>query len=255
MNSKRTTSSKLSFGKGNAKLGKHITTFALPSGYTCPGASQCLTWSDKQTGKIRDGENQLFRCFSASQEAAFPSARKSRWKNFELLKKALKEGGAIAASELILNSLPSKSSVVRIHVAGDFFSEEYLNAWILVAQQRPHTQMYAYTKSLHFLQGKALPDNLLLTASEGGKWDSLINNLDLHSSRVVFHPDEAGALAIDHDDSHAYKKDRPKKFALLLHGTQPKGSKSSKALARLRREKIQYSYSNQSKYGTPKKSS
>jgi len=234
---------KLTFGKGNAKLDKRIATFALPSGYTCPGAASCLTHANRQTGKIRDGKNQTFRCFSASQEAAFPNVRKSRWKNFELLKASIQEGGAEKAARLIEQSLPANIRILRIHVAGDFFSEEYFRAWTLVASRHPHITMYAYTKSLNFLQDKKLPSNLIVTASEGGRWDHLIAKLDLHSSKVIFHPQEAKTLVIDHDDSNAYKPNRPKQFALLLHGTQPKGSISSQALQKLRKEKISFSYS------------
>ena len=51
---------------------------------------------------------------------------------------------------------------------------------------------------------------------------------------VVFSEEEAEqkGLEIDHDDAHALGK---KSFALLLHGTQPKGSEASKALQVLRK--------------------
>jgi hypothetical protein len=51
---------------------------------------------------------------------------------------------------------------------------------------------------------------------------------------VVFSEREAQELGldIDHDDSHAMKKGSS--FALLLHGTQPKKSRASKALQSLR---------------------
>ena len=37
----------------NAKL-IGIFHFSLPSGYSCPGASNCKTFADRMTGKIRD---------------------------------------------------------------------------------------------------------------------------------------------------------------------------------------------------------
>lgn len=37
---------KLTFGKGNAKLDKAIITFSLPAGYTCPG-------EDEHNGEFR----------------------------------------------------------------------------------------------------------------------------------------------------------------------------------------------------------
>ena len=41
-------------------------------------------------------------------------------------------------------------------------------------------------------------------------------------------------LEIDHDDTHAYKGDVS--FALLIHGSQPKGSEASNALQELKKE-------------------
>ena len=51
---------KFNFG-GNAKLSKEIVTFSLPSGYSCPGAKDCLAKADRETGKIIDGKHQKFR--------------------------------------------------------------------------------------------------------------------------------------------------------------------------------------------------
>ena len=53
-----------------------IYSFSLPSGYTCPFAVDCLSKADRVTGKITDGRDTLFRCFSASDEARSPNARK-----------------------------------------------------------------------------------------------------------------------------------------------------------------------------------
>ena len=223
----------LSFGKGNAKLGEEIATFSIPAGWTCPGASQCLARANRETGTIADGSNQAFRCFAASAEAAFPSVRKSRWDNFEKLK-GLSTEQMVA---LIVGSLP-KTKTVRIHVSGDFFSEGYFLAWLEVARQRPGVKFYAYTKSIHLWRKHEaqIPENLVLTASEGGKFDSQIG--ELKRAQVVYSPEQAAALGleIDHDDSHAHSGSES--FALLLHGTQQKGSTAAKALSALKAQGI-----------------
>ena len=81
-----------------------------------------------------------------------------------------------------------------------------------------------------------VPSNLKLVASYGGRWDSLIEPNNLRSAKVVLTLAEAEmlSLAIDHDDSHAYAG--TESFALLLHGTQAKGSVAAKALSALRAE-------------------
>ena len=231
----------LKFGNPNAKLkalakklGKKLVTFSLPSGWTCPAAKDCLSKADRQTGKITDGPHTEFRCFQASAEAVYPSLREMVWHNFDAINATLKNG-VDALADLICESLPKKFDVVRVHVGGDYFSKKYLEAWIEVAKRNPEKLFYSYSKSLHFFKQYALPENLVLTASRGGKYDELI---DLHGWKeavVVYSEEEAAAkgLEIDHDDSHAAFG--AKSFALLLHGTQPKGSEASKALQVLRK--------------------
>ena len=81
-----------------------------------------------------------------------------------------------------------------------------------------------------------------MIASYGGKHDHLIKKYNLISASVVYHPSDAEKLnlEIDHDDSIAVENNR--NFSLLLHGTQPKNSIPTKALSRMRREKIKFSY-------------
>ena len=48
---------------------------------------------------------------------------------------------------LILDSLSPFAGYVRLHVSGDFFSQDYFDAWVEVARHRPRTLFYAYTKA------------------------------------------------------------------------------------------------------------
>jgi hypothetical protein len=222
----------LSFQKGNAKLGKKIFTFSIVSGYTCPFAKDCLAKVDRLTGKLTDGPDTQFRCFSASQEALFPAVRKSRWDNFEKILNAIKNNTLV---ELILNSIPKKATVIRVHVAGDFFNQVYFNAWMEVAKRLPSVTFYAYTKSIGYWVNQLgnIPSNFKLNASYGGKQDSLIEQYNLKYAKVVFSVEQAVNLKIDHDDTSAYMRDES--FCLLIHNTQPKGSEASKALSKLRK--------------------
>lgn len=237
----------LTFGKGNAKLGKNVFTFSLPSGFTCPGALDCLSKANKETGKIVDGPKTVFRCFSASQEALYKNVRKSRWDNFDKLKAAMgtwekDTNKMFAMADLIRASIPKKANIIRIHVAGDFFNQNYFNAWAYTAACRQDVLFYFYTKSLPFWinrldvigngrtsKGFELK-NFVPTASYGGRNDELIKQYNLRTAQVVYSDAEAKKLklVIDHDDTHAMK--HGKDFALIIHGTQPKGSDASKAL-------------------------
>lgn len=238
----------LDFGFGNRKLPSDIATFSIPSGFSCPGALECLCKANRETGKLEDGENSRLRCFSATQECVYPGVRKSRWKNFDLLRAAKTRKEMI---ELLVASMRHLVSPfvtrVRVHVGGDFYSYDYFMAWMEAARIRKDLKFYAYTKSIPFWvrmldEGKPLPRNFKLVASYGGRHDNLIEERGLQSVRVVFHPDEAEALGleVDHNDSLAYsgKKD----FALVLHAQQPKGSEASEAMKLMRRDNIPHGY-------------
>lgn len=228
---------KLRFQTGNAKLEKKILTFSLPAGHSCPFAYECQASADRHTGKITDGRFQKFRCFSASAEALYASTRVSRWKNFDLLRaQKTKEG----MRNLIMESLPKKAQIVRVHVSGDFFNQDYFDAWMEVAINLKHIKFYAYTKSVNYWLARknSIPGNFELTASMGGAGDKVVTLNNLKNARVVFTEEEATnlQLEIDHDDSHAYSKGGS--FALLLHGTQKKSSEASKALSNLKKKGI-----------------
>lgn len=233
----------LKFADGNTKLKNNphrVWVFDLPAGHSCPGAAACQAFADRETGRILDGAKQQFRCYAASQEAAFSNVRQKRWEHFSALRKLNRAGMA----ELILRDMPEKALHVRVHSSGDFFSQAYFDAWMDVARARPAVLFYAYTKSLKFVRDTkdGVPENFKLVASLGGKFDYLIDKLGLPRVFVVAHPEVAEdlGLEIDHDDTHAMRADGD--FALLIHGAQASGSEMSLAQKRLRDEGIKYGY-------------
>lgn len=224
--------------------GRKVYSLDLLSGVNCPGAKDCHSWAklDTQTGKykIQDGKFTQFRCFSASQEVQYPALRALRTANMVAIKDCGNSAAKIAT--LIRTELPSDLGVLRFHVGGDFFSVAYMAAAVGVAAARPDCLFYFYTKSLHHLEvvvkdvpsanlseGVILP-NLRVTGSRGGRFDHLLGVLGLRQAVVVY--DENTPLPIDHDDSHAASPGGD--FALLIHGTQPKGSDAAKALSTLK---------------------
>ena len=237
---------KLKFGiNGNAKLGKDIATFSLLSGWSCPGAKQCYTKvNEDNNGKLKiiDGNEQVFRCFSASQEVVYKNVYNNRKHNYNLLLNIVKE--KIPKTDkinkiynLFIDSKPdiNKWSILRLHVGGDIFCQEYFDALIKLANHYKDKIFYAYTKSIHFWIKRLnnIPENFKLTASYGGKYDYLIEQYNLKSVKVVMSEEEAAIynLELDHDDSHAYSGNES--FALLIHGSQKKGSAASKAKSEL----------------------
>ena len=205
---------------------------------------ECKTTADRAWGTITDGEHQIYRCYAASDEAQSPQVRAARHWNFELLRRETE----YEMVKRINASLPKKAELIRIHVSGDFFNQKYFNAWVSIAKLNPDILFYAYTKSLkYWLEYKEepyseIPSNLKLTASWDHSNSKQIQQHRLKFAKVVFNEEEARILnlEIDHDDSHAYKGD--KSFALLLHGTQPKGTMAAKAKNKLVTSGVKHSY-------------
>ena len=267
----------MSFSKANNKLQEMIDhpdlqeflanrrkvySFDLLSGHSCPFAEKCLSKIMLTDGerivspfkklvdtlvqwkrKVVDGKKTEFRCFSASQEATYTNVYNSRKKNFDNLR-----GKSVEAMvDIIQEQMPKNLGICRIHVAGDFFSPAYFEAWIRTAIMNPDRLFYAYTKSLPYWVDnlEIIPDNLILTASYGGRRDDMIVEYNLRSAKVVFSYEEADMLdlEVDHDDTHAANPFwATSDFALIIHGIQPKGSEAADAIKQLKKDGKRFSY-------------
>lgn len=227
---------KFSSMKDNAKLShiKNGYVFSLPAGHSCPAAKECLAKVIKVNNKYKivDGKDQKFRCYAASQEVVYPPVREKRNYNFNLLKKHKSIDEMV---DLIIKSIPKNAEVIRVHDSGDMFNENYFRAWMKVAELNPNIIFYAYTKSLHYLnKGIYIPDNFKLNASFGGRYDYLIDELNLKHVKIFFSKEEAEkeSYKLDKTDDMAYKQN--KSFGLLLHGVQAKNTKASQAWQKIK---------------------
>jgi len=230
--------------------------FSLPSGYMCGKvAKECLTYAHPKTGKITRGKDAEFYCFSAISESYSGHARRARWHNWELLEKLWSYAGTdyIDIANFIIESLPKrynmdicKPDLIRVHVGGEYpgtkFGREYMRAWFYVARVTG-IHVYSYTKNVEtYLDVRdEQPANFNMTMSRGGLYDHLIDRYRLKHANVIFHPNMANGMPIDHNDINAVFGDHS--FNLLLHGTQPAGSDAGKAIKRMARENINFSYS------------
>ena len=231
------------FSKGNSKLSKDTLIFDLPAGKSCPGAKDCLAFIIHESGKrhLVDGPESCFRCFAASNEVRFPAVSANRESNFLLAKKCLRTGMLVYQLDRAIHEQKTKKTKkIRIHSSGDFFSLSYLLGWLEVARINPDLDFYCYSKSLHFfvkLGPGEIPPNFYVTASMGGRFDHLIESGFFPRYAVVVNSEAEAEtkgflllgrpLEIDHDDSHCFG---PSPFALLVHGSQPKGSEAGKAI-------------------------
>lgn len=93
---------------------------------------------------------------------------------------------------------------IRIHDAGDFYSEDYLKLWLQIAEQTPQVTFYCYTKEVSLFKRVVEPNcptNFRYLFSMGGKEDYLINkDTDRHAE--VF-PDDAAILDAGYSNQDA----------------------------------------------------
>lgn len=202
---------------------KQVACFDLPAGYSCPAANMCLSYANRITGKITDGKNSIFRCYAASNEAVFPSARALRWHNYTTL---LSSPDNMVS--MIRDSLPDYITVLRIHSSGDFFSSEYFNAWVQVAKINSHVNFFGYTKILEYVDADK-PDNFRLVYSFGGKYDAELSGQPtayVQGSSPIIQGLPLSCVDNPADDYNFVMNQVS--FVLPLHGTQPKKNKTQK---------------------------
>ena len=233
----------LNISKGNTKL--VWPYLSLPAGYTCPMATVCKSYAAKPGTKFSDGTSikggpeREFMCYAARQQGQYsPTAGKNAFSNLTFLQQAGKNGGVEGMAKLIIDSIKyhgfDKVKVFRIHEGGDFFSSDYMKAWVMVANHYSNIIFYTHTTSLNFwISNKgSIPRNMKLIASIDKNNEHLVMTNNLRYAKVVYSVEEAKELGlkIDYDDTIAAFEDES--FALLIHGQQPAGSDASKAVQR-----------------------
>lgn len=237
---------KFSPGSDNDKLrklmrrtGRTAWSFSTLAGHTCPFARICLVKAVRTPQGMRKqrGPETEVDCFSASQEALYPTLYAQRAHNSRLI--AIASKSVEEAVACIIDNLPMAAGILRLNVGGDFQTLAYFDAWAEAARRVPRILFYGYTKSLPFLVKRwaSLPGNFVFTASRGGTHDHLIDEHDLREAVIVGTEYEARKLGlpVDHDDSHAAMpkgQGRKHSFALLVHGSQTAGSRYAKITTR-----------------------
>ena len=121
----------------NGKQASMANTFGLPAGkaYSCPGATSVCESV----------------CYAGKLEKVFPSVKKNLLHNWALLKDEDLQGMYTLLSEMIAEFKAEcvkreAPMLFRIHWDGDFFSDEYAQAWRLVIEEQPDVQFWVYTR-------------------------------------------------------------------------------------------------------------
>lgn len=141
------------------KLGIKVLNFGI-SAYktskgkiTCPFAKDCIK-------------------FCYAQKGAYI------WSNvapvFEKRYNITKQDNFTELIQLELNK--KKPNFVRVHDSGDFYSRQYLQKWLKIANNNKNINFYAYTNSIQFIKElEKIPNNFDFIFSDSGKQVNLID--------------------------------------------------------------------------------
>jgi hypothetical protein len=143
------------FSPGNSKLGK-IWNISHTPVKGCPADVPCANSKG---------------CYAHKSYALYAGVRKAWDGNYGRLMRDADESAPFrylvgAVSELCH---AKKAKYFRIHVAGDFLSQEHLAAWHTIATVNPGTKFRVFTKN-YTLYYKDLPDNLKIGFSMWPGW-------------------------------------------------------------------------------------
>lgn len=113
----------------------------------------------------------LENCYACKGNHCNASPQRAHYRNYFIMKRFLEEGSPsdIQAlidhlSAMIRISVAGLMGFFRIHEAGDFFSQSYLDLWIRVACSLPEISFATYTRSFQ-LDFACLPPNLRVWSS------------------------------------------------------------------------------------------
>jgi hypothetical protein len=132
----------LSIGN-NSKLDKKTAIFNLPAVTTCPGSTSfCRKY-----------------CYALKAERLYKGAREMRKRNYDA------SLGPNFVRDMIIELTKFKGNHVRIHEGGEFYSQEYFNAWCNIVTQFPKITFLVYTKMYDKLDFSSKPVNMVIYAS------------------------------------------------------------------------------------------
>jgi len=113
---------------GNSKLGPKVLTWSLPPITTCRPSTWCIKNCYAQKGTFR---------FKNVKEALDRNLIASKQEDFE---------------EKVIGQINrAQTRFVRIHVSGDFYSEEYIDKWINIVQACKQSIFLFYTRRSDFI--------------------------------------------------------------------------------------------------------
>lgn len=154
---------------GNHKLGGKIASWSLPV-------------SKKICGRVCEG------CYAEKAQRIYPAVLPSRDRKFDMSAKDSFVGLMSKAIETL------SPDYIRIHDAGEFYSQKYVDKWVEIAKKSTDFTFYAYTKRLtdfNFAGLKSLPNVVIIDSLHAGKIN--YGTVDKLSPGMFLCPDHKGS--------------------------------------------------------------
>ncbi|GAA1884220.1 GP88 family protein [Asanoa iriomotensis] len=115
-------------------------------------------------------------CYARNGTYLWPAVRRRHHANLAFVLDDL--AGWEVAMTAELGARRHRGAWIRIHDSGDFFSDDYLLAWLRICRTRPGQTFYAYTKEVSRFRRLVEPEppaNFLWVYSYGGTEDRLLD--------------------------------------------------------------------------------
>lgn len=136
---------KLSLSAPAKIAGSRKWAFSLPAGpdFTCPGATEACR-----------------NCYAQKGRHVFPNVQKSLIGNYKIFEAYKANADVDGLSNILLQHITDKIPIFRIHESGDFSDSFSIQVWKKVAEARPETKFWFYTRSfsLDFSELLSLPN-------------------------------------------------------------------------------------------------
>ena len=107
-------------------------------------------------------------CYAAREQVRFPVILEARTKRLNASLDPTFSTTIITE----LSSLKTKPKYFRVHASGEFYSQDYISQWEVIAKEFPQITFYAYTKRMndfHFSTLSALPNFVLINSLQFNK--------------------------------------------------------------------------------------
>lgn len=163
----------LNLSYGNTKTGKGILIWNLLAIVTCIGS----------TAECRN------KCYARKAERLYPNVLPSRTEN-----KIEADSNEFVNNMIFTIQKASKrkgfTGLFRIHESGDFYNQQYLDAWKSIAKAFPDIKFLAFTKSWQLDLQANKPNNLNIVYSEFADTKVFKENMPLAIAKKGVQPSD-----------------------------------------------------------------